>query len=89
MLTALLESTTPCTRTKILIFRDALVVINIRNRYIVRNIEVGGQPDSIAVSPDDRFVAVAIVNGRDEDVVGGRQQQAPPRREVGGIALQH
>ena len=36
-----------------------------------------GQPDSIAVSPDGGFVAVAIENERDEDLGDGRVPQLP------------
>jgi Esterase-like activity of phytase len=38
----------------------------------VATIDLGGQPDSVKVSPDHRFIAVAIENERDETVcVGG------------------
>lgn len=44
-------------------------------------IPLAGQPDSIAVSPDGRYVAVAIENERDEDIevdgVEGGLPQAP------------
>jgi hypothetical protein len=55
-----------------------LQVINIRTRKIVRTIELGGQPDSIAVSPDGRYAAIAIENERDEDLGDGRPPQPPP-----------
>ena len=35
-----------------------LQVINIRTRQIVCSIDLGGQPDSIAVSPDGRYAAI-------------------------------
>ena len=35
-------------------------------------LDLGGQPDSVKVSPDERFVAIAIENQRNEDLcVGG------------------
>jgi DNA-binding beta-propeller fold protein YncE len=55
-----------------------LVVVDIESRSIVRRIDLGGQPDSVAVSPDGHFAAVAIENRRDEDVNGGAMPQSPP-----------
>jgi hypothetical protein len=55
-----------------------LEVINIRTRQVVRRIDLGGQPDSIAVSGDGRYAVVAIENERDEDLGDGRPPQAPP-----------
>ena len=39
--------------------------------------DLGGQPDSVAVAPDNAFVAVAIENERDEDLGDGRTGQLP------------
>ncbi|MGW5051126.1 esterase-like activity of phytase family protein [Actinokineospora sp. NPDC004072] len=55
----------------------ALVVVELRSRRIVARHELGGQPDSIDVSPDGRYAAVAIENERDEDVDDGALPQAP------------
>ena len=44
-----------------------LVVINIKSKKIVRTIELGGQPDSIAVSPDGKYAAIVIENERNEE----------------------
>ncbi len=55
-----------------------LVMVDIVNRSILRRIDVGGQPDSIAVSPDKRYAAIAIENERDEDAGDGRPPQPPP-----------
>jgi hypothetical protein len=33
--------------------------------------DLGGQPDSVAASPDGRYLAVAIENERDEDLDDG------------------
>ncbi len=47
-------------------------------RKVVRNrCDVGGQPDSLALSPDGKFLAVAIENERDEDLNDGLIPQAP------------
>lgn len=54
-----------------------LVVIDSRSRDVVRELDLGGQPDSVAVAPSGRYVAVAIENERDEDVNDGAIPQAP------------
>jgi hypothetical protein len=49
-----------------------LQVIDLRTRELVARLDLGGQPDSVKVSPDHRFIAVAIENERDEALcVGG------------------
>jgi hypothetical protein len=49
-----------------------LQVIDLSTRTTVATIELGGQPDSIKVSPDSRFIAVVVENERDETLcVGG------------------
>jgi hypothetical protein len=40
-------------------------------------LDMGGQPDSVAVSPDKRYAAIAIENERDEDVNDGALPQLP------------
>ncbi|WP_229072337.1 esterase-like activity of phytase family protein [Actinoplanes sp. DH11] len=54
-----------------------LVVIDAATRTVVRSLELGGQPDSVAVAPSGRYIAVAIENERDEDVNDGAIPQAP------------
>jgi hypothetical protein len=54
-----------------------LVVIDDRSRKVVREIDLGGQPDSVAVAPSGRYIAVAVENERDEDVDGGAIPQLP------------
>ncbi|MBM2623270.1 esterase-like activity of phytase family protein [Actinoplanes sp. LDG1-06] len=54
-----------------------LVVIDDRSRKVVRTIDLGGQPDSVAVAPSGRYIAVAIENERDEDVNDGAIPQLP------------
>ena len=46
-----------------------MVVLNVADRSVARTINLPGQPDSVAVSPDGRFAAIAIENQRsDEDL---------------------
>ena len=49
-----------------------LQVIDLATRARVATIDLGGQPDSIKVSPDQRYIAVVVENERDETLcVGG------------------
>ena len=54
-----------------------LVVLNPEDGAIVTTIELGGQPDSIAVSEDNNYAVIAIENERDEDLGDGEIPQAP------------
>ena len=54
-----------------------LVVINIKTKVIVRSIALGGQPDSLAVSPDGKYAAVVIENERNENLNDGEIPQMP------------
>lgn len=54
-----------------------LIVIDIQTQTIVRSLDLGGQPDSVAVSPDGQYAAVAIENERDEDLGSGEPPQLP------------
>lgn len=54
-----------------------LAVIDLKKRTIVTEIDLGGQPDSVAVSPDGRYAAIAIENERDEDLGDGELPQMP------------
>ncbi|MEU4691048.1 esterase-like activity of phytase family protein [Actinoplanes sp. NPDC023714] len=65
------------TRTSFTEPSGKLVVIDSRSRRTVRSIELGGQPDSVAVAPSGRYIAIAIENERDEDVNDGAIPQAP------------
>lgn len=60
-----------------------LVVVDLRTRAVARTFELGGQPDSVALSPDGRYAAVVIENQRDEDLGGGLLPQAP----TGGLLV--
>lgn len=57
-----------------------LVVVDVATRSVVRAIDLGGQPDSVAVSKDGRYAAIAIENERDESVNGGKMPQSPGGR---------
>ncbi|WP_193212837.1 esterase-like activity of phytase family protein [Luteolibacter marinus] len=61
-----------------------LEVIDIDKRERVAVIDLGGQPDSVAISPDQRYAAVIIENERDEDLGEGEPGQPgnPPGRLV-------
>ncbi|WP_225028004.1 esterase-like activity of phytase family protein [Xinfangfangia pollutisoli] len=54
-----------------------LVTIDIAAKKVVAECDLGGQPDSVAKSPDGRFIAVAIENERDEEVNDGDLPQMP------------
>lgn len=48
-----------------------LLVVNLPLRTIVRTIPLSGQADSVAVSPDRKYAAIAIENERDEEYCAG------------------
>ncbi len=54
-----------------------LHVVNIGTQSIVRTIDLGGQPDCVAISPDGDYACVVIENERDEDLGDGRPVQLP------------
>ncbi len=54
-----------------------LHAIDVDTQSVLASCDLGGQPDSVAVSPDGSFVAVAIENERDEDLGEGRVGQMP------------
>ncbi|KQS57040.1 hypothetical protein ASG36_18830 [Geodermatophilus sp. Leaf369] len=54
-----------------------LVVLDAATRTVVREIDLGGQPDSIALRADGGLVAIAMENQRDEDVADGELPQLP------------
>lgn len=60
-----------------------LQVVNIPQQEIIHNIDIGGQPDSIAVSPDGHYAVIAIENERNEDLGDG----VPPQLPAGGIVI--
>ncbi|MGD9739251.1 MAG: esterase-like activity of phytase family protein [Bauldia sp.] len=54
-----------------------VAIIDVAGQTITTTCDVGGQPDSVAVSPDGTFLAVVVENERDEDVEDGVIPQAP------------
>ena len=54
-----------------------LAVIDIATKTIVKTLDLGGQPDAIAISKDGRYAAIAIENERDEDLGNGEPPQQP------------
>ncbi len=54
-----------------------LVAIDIASKAIVSECALGGQPDSVAVSPDGSIAAIAVENERDEDIEDGKLPQLP------------
>lgn len=55
-----------------------LDVYSLKTRSLKRSFELGGQPDAIAVSPDQKYAAIAIENERDEDLT-------PPNMREGDL----
>ena len=58
-------------------------VVRIDDRTLVHSIALPGQPDSIALSADGAYAAIAIENERDEDAGDGGLPQAP----AGSVAI--
>jgi hypothetical protein len=54
-----------------------LVVVDIADKSVDGEFDLGGQPDSIAHNIDNTILAIAIENERDEDVNDGDIPQAP------------
>jgi hypothetical protein len=54
-----------------------LAVVSTTSRKVVDKCDLGGQPDSVAISKEGKYIAVAIENERDEDLNGGELPQMP------------
>ncbi|CAH0340327.1 esterase-like activity of phytase family protein [Rhizobium sp. CECT 9324] len=54
-----------------------LAVVDIASKAIDLTCDLGGQPDSVAISPDKTFAVVAIENERDEELNEGKLPQMP------------
>lgn len=54
-----------------------LVVLDVRTRRVLATVPLRGQPDSVALSPDGRYAAIAVENQRDEDLADGLPPQLP------------
>lgn len=59
-----------------------LVVVDIATKTEIHSINLGGQPDSIAISPDGNYALVVIENERDETLSGGIPPQLPAGKLV-------
>jgi hypothetical protein len=64
-----------------------LLVIDIASRAVVTEIDLGGQPDSAKISPDHRFLAIAIENERDEDIDVNGVEGGLPQLPAGYLAV--
>lgn len=65
----------------------SLLVIDLKTREMVTELDLGGQPDSVHVSPDHRFVAIIIENERDEDIVVGGVEGGLPQPPAGYLTV--
>ena len=54
-----------------------LTVIDLASKKIDTSCDLGGQPDSVALSKDGKFLAIAIENERDEELNDGELPQLP------------
>jgi len=54
-----------------------LAVVDLATKTVAATCDLGGQPDSLAKSPDGKFLAIAIENERDEEVNDGAIPQLP------------
>ena len=62
-----------------------LAVIDLASKQVTATCDVGGQPDSVSLSPDGATLAVIIENERDEELNDGAIPQLPS----GTAALHH
>ena len=62
-----------------------LAVIDLATKAIESTCDLGGQPDSVALSKDGKFLAIAIENERDEEVNDGEIPQMP----AGNLKIVH
>ncbi|MBB3809604.1 esterase-like activity of phytase family protein [Pseudochelatococcus contaminans] len=54
-----------------------LAVVDLAGKTVEKKIDLGGQPDSVALGRDGKSLAIAIENERDEDLDDGKLPQAP------------
>ena len=54
-----------------------LLTMDVAGKAIDKSCDLGGQPDSVAISPDGSIAAVAIENERDEELNDGEIPQLP------------
>lgn len=60
-----------------------LAIVDLVGRSIDMTCDIGGQPDSVAISADHSFAAIAIENERDEELNDGYLPQLP----AGNLAI--
>ncbi|MCR6688475.1 esterase-like activity of phytase family protein [Cellulomonas sp.] len=66
----------------------ALVIVDLATHQVVRTLDLPGQPDSIALTPDKRNAAIAIENQRDEDATpAGADEGDLPQLPGGSLVL--
>ncbi|WP_020593918.1 esterase-like activity of phytase family protein [Kiloniella laminariae] len=54
-----------------------LAVVDLAKDKVIAKCDVAGQPDSVALSPDGKYLAVAVENERDEELNDGQLPQGP------------
>jgi hypothetical protein len=64
-----------------------LAVVDIASRSVVTTLDLGGQPDSLKISPDGHYAAIAIENERDEDVEVDGLEGGLPQLPAGFLAV--
>lgn len=65
-----------------------LAVVDLGTHALVRTLDLGGQPDSIALSPDRHRAAIAIENQRDEEATpAGADEGDLPQAPAGFVQL--
>lgn len=64
-----------------------LKVVDMSTKKVVANIDMGGQPDSVAVSQDGMYAAIAIENERDEDLTVNGEEGALPQAPAGSLVI--
>lgn len=64
-----------------------VAVVDVARQLVVHTIPLGGQPDSLAISPDGSLAAVAIENERDEEVFVAGVEGGLPQAPAGFLAI--
>lgn len=64
-----------------------LKVVDMTSKKTVASIDMGGQPDSVAVSKDGKYAAIAIENERDEDAKVNGEEGALPQLPAGKLVI--
>ena len=64
-----------------------IVIVDMTSREIVDDLDLAGQPDSVKASPDGRYIAVAIENERDEDIIVDEVEGGLPQAPAGLLQI--